>query len=193
MVCEDNECICPNGVMDAHISPKDRVKVRVLIRVLILNYKHMKTIEHYEVAGKVFNDKEKALKYEAELRNNLNLRARNLKVFYWKMLGYPGISTAIDLINHFCKYHKLTFGQYKGKCIGEIIMLSPRYIRWCIKNVPFFKMNKEEEALLNTSWEYSVGGTSWNITFDEVTEIEGDRYSQELIDWEIQQLYSKSE
>ena len=59
------------------------MKVQVLLRVLISNYKSMKTIEHYEVAGKIFNDKGKALKYETELRNNLNLRARNLKIFYW--------------------------------------------------------------------------------------------------------------
>lgn len=27
--------ICPHGVMDAHISPKDSVKVRILLRVLL--------------------------------------------------------------------------------------------------------------------------------------------------------------
>ena len=46
----------------------------------------METIKHYKVANKVFTDKEKALQYEIELRNNLNLRARNLKIFYLVLL-----------------------------------------------------------------------------------------------------------
>lgn len=153
----------------------------------------MNTKEQYEVAGKTFNDKKESLKYEANLRNNLNLRARNLKVFYWRMLGYPGKSTALNLINHFCKYHKFTFGKYKGRCIGEIMVTSPSYIKWCIANVSFFKMNKEEEALFNTSWNYCIGGTSWNITDDEVTRIPGDNYDHKLIDWEIEQLNPQPE
>lgn len=148
----------------------------------------MKVKEHYEVAGKIFNNKEDALKHENELRNNLNLRARNLKVFYWNMLGSPGEHTAIQLINHFCHYHELTFGQWKGNYIGEIMMLFPEYIKWCIKNVPFFKMNKEETALYNTKWAYNVGGTRWDITHDEVTDIEGDKPDYELINWEKEQL-----
>ena len=56
-------------------------------------------------------------------------RARNLKVFYWHMLGYPGINLATKLINHFCHYHKFTFGKWKGKCIGEIMMIDFQYIK----------------------------------------------------------------
>ena len=85
-------------------------------------------------------------------------RARNLKVFYWHMLGYPGINLATKLINHFCHYHKFTFGKWKGKCIGEIMMIDFQYIKWCIDNIPSFEMNEEEKALYNTSWKYSVGG-----------------------------------
>lgn len=148
----------------------------------------MKTIEHYEVAGKIFNNKEHALKYEAELYRNLSLRARNLKIYYWTMLGYPGEHTAIQLINHFCHYHKFTFGQWKGKPIGEIMMAFPSYIKWCLKNISFFKLNEEEKALFNTSWAYRIGGTSWDITHDEVTDIVGDRPDYKLIEWEKQQF-----
>lgn len=144
--------------------------------------------EYYEVVGKTFNNKEDALKYETELRNNLNLRARNLKVFYWNMRGYPGKHTAIQLINHFCHYHKFTFGQWKGSYIGEIMMIFPEYIKWCIINVPFFNMNREETALYNTSWTYHIGGNSWDITHDEFIDIEGDKYDYMLIEWEKQQL-----
>lgn len=144
--------------------------------------------EYYEVAGNTFTNKEDALKYETELRNNLNLRARNLKIFYWNMRCYPGEHTAIQLINHFCHYHKFTFGQWKGSYIGEIMMIFPEYIKWCIINVPFFKMNREETALYNTSWTYHIGGTSWDITHDGVTDIEGDKYDYMLIEWEKQQL-----
>ena len=115
-------------------------------------------------------------------------RARNLKVFYWHMLGYPGINLATKLINHFCHYHKFTFGKWKGKCIGEIMMLDFQYIKWCIDNIPSFEMNEEEKALYNTSWKYSVGGyTSEFINgyIDTYTK-NGDTYDKDLIDKEIE-------
>ena len=115
-------------------------------------------------------------------------RARNLKVFYWHMLGYPGINLAKRLINHFCHYHKFTFGKWKGKCIGEIMMIDFQYIKWCIDNIPSFEMNEEEKALYNTSWKYSVGGyTSEFINgyIDTYTK-NGDTYDKDLIDKEIE-------
>lgn len=115
-------------------------------------------------------------------------RARNLKVFYWHMLGYPGINLAEKLINHFCHYHKFTFGKWKGKCIGEIMMIDFQYIKWCIDNIPSFEMNEEEKALYNTSWKYSVGGyTSEFINgyIDTYTK-NGDTYDKDLIDKEIE-------
>ena len=115
-------------------------------------------------------------------------RARNLKVFYWHMLGYPGINLAKKLINHFCHYHKFTFGKWKGKCIGEIMMVDFQYIKWCIDNIPSFEMNEEEKALYNTSWKYSVGGyTSEFINgyIDTYTK-NGDTYDKDLIDKEIE-------
>ena len=114
--------------------------------------------------------------------------ARNLKVFYWHMLGYPGINLAKKLINHFCHYHKFTFGKWKGKCIGEIMMIDFQYIKWCIDNIPSFEMNEEEKALYNTSWKYSVGGyTSEFINgyIDTYTK-NGDTYDKDLIDKEIE-------
>ena len=114
--------------------------------------------------------------------------ARNLKVFYWHMLGYPGINLATKLINHFCHYHKFTFGKWKGKCIGEIMMIDFQYIKWCIDNIPSFEMNEEEKALYNTSWKYSVGGyTSEFINgyIDTYTK-NGDTYDKDLIDKEIE-------
>lgn len=152
----------------------------------------MKIIEQYNIAGKIFNNKEDALDYENKLRNNLELRARNLKLFYWKMMGYPGEHTAINLINNFCHHHKFTFGKWKGKCVGEIMVIFPEYIKWCVENVSFFKMNKEEEALYNTSWGRYLGGTSWNITEDEVTYIPSERPDYKLIEWEEQQHETKS-
>ena len=115
-------------------------------------------------------------------------KARNLKVFYWNMCGYPGINLAKELINHFCHYHKFTFGKWKGKCIGEIMMIDFQYIKWCIDNIPSFEMNEEEKALYNTSWKYSVGGyTSEFINgyIDTYTK-NGDTYDKDLIDKEIE-------
>ena len=122
------------------------------------------------------------------MKATIEERARNLKVFYWHMLGYPGINLAKKLINHFCHYHKFTFGKWKGKCIGEIMMIDFQYIKWCIDNIPSFEMNEEEKALYNTSWKYSVGGyTSEFINgyIDTYTK-NGDTYDKDLIDKEIE-------
>ena len=122
------------------------------------------------------------------MKATIEERARNLKVFYWHMLGYPGINLAKKLINHFCHYHKFTFGKWKGKCIGEIMMIDFQYIKWCIDNIPSFEMNEEEKALYNTSWKYSVGGyTSEFINgyIDTYTK-DGDTYDKDLIDKETE-------
>ena len=113
-------------------------------------------------------------------------KARNLKVFYWHMLGYPGINLAKELINHFCHYHKFTFGKWKGKCVGEIMMTDFQYIEWCIDNIASFEMNEEERALYNTSWKYNVGGYVYEVINGNTYTIEGDTYDKDLIDEEIE-------
>ena len=114
-------------------------------------------------------------------------RARNLKVFYWKMLGCPGADLAKELINHFCHYHKFTFGKWKGKCIGEIMMIDFQYIKWCIDNIPSFEMNEEEDALYNTSWKYNVGGYVYEFINGYIGTYtnDGDTYDIDLINEEI--------
>lgn len=113
-------------------------------------------------------------------------KARNLKLFYWSMLGYPGINLAKELINHFCRYHKFTFGKWKGKCIGETIMTDFQYIKWCIDNIPSFEMNEEEKALYNTSWKYNVGGYVYEIINGNNYAKDGDTYDKDLINKEIE-------
>lgn len=113
-------------------------------------------------------------------------RARNLKIFYWSMLGYPGINLAKELINHFCHYHKFTFGKWKGKCIGEIMMIDFQYIKWCIDNIPSFEMNEEEKALYNTSWKYNEGGYVYEVINGNTYTKDGDTYDKDLIDKEIE-------
>lgn len=113
-------------------------------------------------------------------------KARNLKVFYWHMLGYPGINLAKELINHFCHYHKFTFGKWKGKCVGEIMMTDFQYIKWCIDNIPSFEMNEEEKALYNTSWKYNVGGYVYEVINGNTYTKDGDTYDKDLINKEIE-------
>ena len=113
-------------------------------------------------------------------------KARNLKVFYWHMLGYPGINLAKELINHFCHYHKFTFGKWKGKCVGEIMMTDFQYIKWCIDNIPSFEMNEEEKALYNTSWKYNVGGYVYEVINGNTYTKDGDTYDKGLINKEIE-------
>ena len=124
---------------------------------------------------------------------SIGKRARNLKLFYWSMLGFPGINLAKELINHFCHYHKFTFGQYKGKCIGEIMMMDFPYIKWCLDNIPSFEMNEEEKALYNTGWKYNVGGYTDEIDIDgtgigDTYTKDGDTYDRYIISREIELL-----
>lgn len=113
-------------------------------------------------------------------------RARNLKLFYWSMLGYPGINLAKELINHFCHYHKFTFGKWKGKCIGEIMMIDFQYIKWCIDNIPSFEMNEEEKALYNTRWKYNEGGYVYEVINGNTYTKDGETYDKDLINKEIE-------
>lgn len=115
---------------------------------------------------------------------SLELRARNLKLYYWNMRGYPGEGVAINLINKFCNYQKFHFGKYKNRYIGEIMMICPSYIKWVIDNVPSFEISKEIKALYNTSWKHSVGGSSWNITTGEVVDIPGEMPDYDIIELE---------
>lgn len=148
----------------------------------------MKTTKIYHIAGKEFPTKREAFEYENKLRDNLELRARNLKLFYWGMFSYPGETTAIQLINYFCHYHKFDFGRYRNRYIGEIMIIDTQYIEWCIENVPSFKMNKEEESLLNTSWKHSVGGYRWDLIYDEVSIIPSEKPDYNIINWEIDMM-----
>ena len=115
-------------------------------------------------------------------------RARNLKLFYWSMLGSSGINLAKELINQFCHYHKFTFGKWKGKCIGEIMMIDFQYIKWCIDNIPSFEMNEEEKALYSTSWKYNVGGyiSEFINGYIDTYNNDGDTYDIDFIKKEIE-------
>ena len=113
-------------------------------------------------------------------------KARNLKLFYWSTCGYPGINIAKELINHFCHYHKFTFGKWKGKCIGEIMMIDLQYIMWCIDNIPLFEMNEEEKALYNTTWKHNTGGYTSEFNCGYTYTKDGDTYDRDFINREIE-------
>lgn len=102
------------------------------------------------------------------------------------MLGYPGVNLAKELINHFCHYHEFTFGKWKGKCIGEIMMIDFQYIKWCTDNIPSFEMNEEEKALYSTSWKYNVGGYTSDIAIGDTYTKDGDTYDRYIISREIE-------
>ena len=90
-----------------------------------------------------------------------------------------------ELINHFCHYHKFTFGKWKGKCIGEIMMTDFQYIKWCIDNIPSFEMNDEEKALYNTSWKYNMGGYVYEVINGNTYTKDSDTYDKYIINREI--------
>ena len=145
----------------------------------------------YVVYDKEFTDIEEAKAYEEKLKNDLKLRVRNLYLFYWEMTKYPGYYTALDLIRNFTKGRQFTFGQYKGRYIGEIIIQHPSYIDWCIENINSFFLNKEEEALLNTDRTIIVSEYTTNMSTFETT-FNRDRYDYKLICWE-KSLYENNE
>lgn len=51
-----------------------------------------------------------------------------------------------------------------------------------------FKLNKEEEALLTTSWKYSIGGYKWDITHDIIEATYGEQCNLQLINWEKEEM-----
>ena len=54
-----------------------------------------------------------------------------------------------------------------------------------------FKLNKEEEALLTTSWKYSIGGYKWDITHDTAETTYGEQCNLQLINWEKEEMIKK--
>lgn len=49
---------------------------------------------------------------------------------------------------------KLNFGKYRGRTIDEILDEDPTYIRWCIDNIYWFKLSKEDEETVRTYADY---------------------------------------
>lgn len=147
----------------------------------------MKEETIYCVGNRAFSSKEEASKYEQSLKDDLKLRARNLFLFWIKMLGYPGQAIAIELVNNFAGNRKLWFGQYKGNYIGEIIFLDKQYIKWCLDNIPFFKLNNMEQILFDTSQKIDLGGsiTEFGNGICESYDRPGETYDSELINLEI--------
>lgn len=50
----------------------------------------METLQVYKVLDRVYDSKEEAFAYENKIRNNLTLRAKNLKIYYWHILVILG-------------------------------------------------------------------------------------------------------
>lgn len=141
----------------------------------------------YKVGNKKFLSKEEALEYEDTLKKDLKLRARNLFLFWNKMLGYPGIVTATQLVNNFAGNRKFTFGQYKGNGIGDIIFTDRQYVEWCLNNIPSFKLNEREQVLFDTDTHYTICGSSTVFNrggYIETYHYDGDTYDSNLINLE---------
>ena len=49
---------------------------------------------------------------------------------------------------------KLNFGKHKGKTIDEILHEDPTYIRWCLKNIHWFKLSEEDKKTVHILSEY---------------------------------------
>lgn len=143
----------------------------------------MKTKTLYIVYNKEFTDIEEAKIYEETLKNKLELRARNLYLFYVEMRNYPGEDTAFELIRNFTKNRKFTFGQYKDEYIGDIIIKDTAYVKWCIKNIKSFSLNKEEEIMLKIDKGYVISCATTNMATYETTYTR-DRCDFKLINWE---------
>lgn len=60
----------------------------------------------------------------------------------------------------------LTFGKYKGQTLEQVVRQDPQYIRWCLRSIPWFEIDKASVIqLLNTpvespdySWAPDTGG-----------------------------------
>jgi hypothetical protein len=58
----------------------------------------------------------------------------------------------------------LTFGKCKGATLEVVMKEDCRYIRWCLNNIPWFKLDKDAETMLliwearddkRDKWKYS--------------------------------------
>lgn len=116
---------------------------------------------------------------------DLAYTAKQYYVFWHKMLGYPGIHTATDLIREFTRNRRLEFGKYRGRHVADIIMADRQYIQWCIDNVPAFKLTAEENALFKAGTDgCRIGGYTSEIIGDTCYSYEtpGDTYDAEFIE-----------
>ena len=84
----------------------------------------------------------------------------------------------------------LTFGKCKGATLEVVIKQDPSYIRWCMENIPWFKIDEEAEIVLimhearydehdrTDGWNHCY--PSWYSEYPEYAHGEGDRG---MFDW----------
>ena len=120
---------------------------------------------------------------------SIEYRAINIKNFYYKMLGYPGIYDAKKLIEYFCGDYTFSFGKYKGIKIGEVMCFDMDYVVWVRDNLKHVLFNDNILALLNAFDNgFNVGGWSYSVLSNEDTDIPGDFVDYNLINLELETI-----
>lgn len=57
---------------------------------------------------------------------------------------------------------KINFGKYRGQEIKELILHHIGYIMWCIKNLPWFSLTEEEQAIYDA---LAIANVKYKIQF----------------------------
>lgn len=86
------------------------------------------------------------------------IAAKNIYLYYYSMLGYPGAEIAIQLANKFTGDEVIKFGKYEGNYLGEIILLDPQYIQWLLENTKFTLSENATLLYDMTKHGFYVGG-----------------------------------
>lgn len=120
---------------------------------------------------------------------SIEYRAINIKNFYYKILGYPGIYDAKKLIECFCGDCTFSFGKYKGIKIGKVMCFDMDYVVWVRDNLKHVLFNDNILSLLNAFDNgFNVGGWSYSVLINEDTDIPGDFVDYNLISLELETI-----
>jgi hypothetical protein len=55
----------------------------------------------------------------------------------------------------------ITFGKCKGALLVVVIEDDPKYVRWCLDNIDWFRIDKEAELKLMMEEEYKPSSGGW--------------------------------
>lgn len=82
------------------------------------------------------------------------------------------------------KDRNILFGKYKGTPMKKLILEHPGYIMWCLTNLSWFRLNKDEQAVYDAT-SLAANKSKCPFTFPAIEllkHVKDDRYTPFVID-----------